>query len=90
MAPEIEDPEEPGWGQLEPSLNDLPVAPQAGQKRVEPPRDENSDPTVKPPEPKQPRVVDVDLQPADQGSEKGIVIIIRAGLKGTLSETHDL
>lgn len=53
MAPEIEDPEEPGWGQLEPSLNELPDRKRAG------PGDMNSDPHLKPPDPKQPKMVEI-------------------------------
>lgn len=54
MAPEIEDPEEPGWGQLEPSLNNL-LAVEGNRKRPGPIGDADV------PAAKQPRTVDIDL-----------------------------
>lgn len=57
IAPEIEDPEEPGWGQLEPSLNELPV--DSGDRK-RPANDENVDPALLPPA-KQPRTIEIDL-----------------------------
>lgn len=70
MAPEIEDPEEPGWGQLEPSLNELPVttSQQNTLKRAGP-GDENSDPSATPPQPKQPRTVEINLPDATERGE---------------------
>lgn len=58
-APEVEEPEEPGWGQLEPSLNDLP----SDNVRKRQITDENVDPSLAPPT-KQPRTIEIDLPEA--------------------------
>lgn len=53
-APDVEEPEEPGWGQLEPSLNELP----SNRKRSVP--DENQDSSLASP-PKVLRTINIDL-----------------------------
>ena len=47
FAPEVDDPDEPGWGQLEPGLNELPKDGKSPKKRNV--TDENTDPALKPP-----------------------------------------
>ena len=64
---------------IQPSLNELPVntSQQNSRKRAGP-GNENSDPSVKPPELKQPRkTVEISL-PDDAPSEKGKPISVRA------------
>ena len=58
-APEIEEPEEPGWGQLEPTLNELPNDEKSPHKRRI--TDENTDPSLKPPENKKLQTIEIDL-----------------------------
>ena len=53
-APEVEEPEEPGWGQLEPSLNELPSNKRAHKDNG----DEGKDSSLKRP---YPLTVDVEL-----------------------------
>ena len=56
---------------LQPSLNELPVTAtsQGGRKRAEPSGAENKDPALQPPDPKQPRTVEISLP--ESASEKG-------------------
>ena len=61
FAPEVDDPEEPGWGQLEPTLNELPKC-----KKKRNVADEIVDPATihtspSPPEKKKLKVIDIDL-----------------------------
>ncbi len=66
FAPEVEDPDEMGWGQLEPGLNELPGEGKSPMKR--PITDENFDPAHKPDHAhKKLKVVDMDLPEATEG-----------------------
>jgi hypothetical protein len=56
---------------MQPSLNELPVNSQQNSRKRPAPGTENSDPSVKPPEQKQPRMtVEINL-PDDSNSEMG-------------------
>lgn len=60
-APEIEEPDEPGWGQLEPSLNELP----SNKRRCD---DDKGGLVLSP---KKPRTIDIDLPEPDNNGTKG-------------------
>ena len=66
FAPEVDEPDEPGWGQLEPSLNELSKEGKSPKKRTI--TDENIDPTLKPPDNKKVRVITIDLPEATEYS----------------------
>ena len=62
-APEVDEPEEPGWGQLEPALNELP--PTRKRSTVS---DENQDPSTA----KVPRTIDIDLPEGTNNAPENI------------------
>ena len=66
---EIDDPEEAGWGQLEPTLNDLPNL-ATPTKRSCTTDNENIDPSLAPPTNKEPRTIAIELPEANGVSDK--------------------